>query len=150
MTAQAYAGGTFYGASVAFTAATTLTGNIKSVKWSGLSRKEVDTTHLLSTNGMMTYIPGDMIEGGDVEIEAQYSTQLDYQALLIANRCDTVTITFPKRGTTCGAALATTAASIAFSVAILSAEPDFSNDNLLTIKFKLKISGSITTVAAVV
>jgi len=150
MTAQAYAGGTFYGASVAFTAATTLTGNIKSVKWSGLSRKEVDTTHLLSTNGMMTYIPGDMIEGGDVEIEAQYSTQLDYQALLIANRCDTVTITFPKRGTTCGGALAGTAATIAFVAAILSAEPDFSNDNLLTIKFKLKISGSITTVAAVV
>ena len=149
MADQAYAGGTFYGATVTFTTATTLTGNVKSVKWSGLTRKEVDTTHLLSTSGMMTYIPSDMIEGGDVEIEAQYSTQLNYQSLLIANRCDTVTITFPKRGTTCGGALATTAATIAFSAAILSAEPDWSNDNLMTIKFKLKVSGSITSVAAV-
>lgn len=146
---QAFAPGTFTGATIAFTTATTLIGNVKSFKWDGgITRKEVDTSHLLSTDGVDTFIAGDKINTGSLTIEAQYSTQLDYLALLIANKCDTVTVTFPKRSVTCGAVLPTTAAKIVFTVVILSAEPNYDNDNLNMITFKMKVSGKPVFTAA--
>lgn len=151
MADQAFAPGTFFGSTIAFTTATTLVGNVKSLKWDGgISRKEVNTTHLLTTNGVETFIAGDIISPGTLTVEAQYSTQLDYLALLVANKCDTVTLTFPKRSTTCGAALPTTAAKIVFTVVILSAEPNYDNENLNMITFKLQVSGSPVTTPAVI
>jgi hypothetical protein len=145
---QAYAAGTFFGSTVVFTSATTLLGNVRAVKWTGITRNEINTTGINTTDGVETFITGDILNAGELEVEAQYSTQLNYMTLLLANRNDTVTITFPKRSTTCNGALASSAASIAFPVAILSAEPEWPNDGLLIIKFKLKVSGKPTTVVA--
>ena len=150
MADQAFAPGTFFGSTIALTTNTTLVGNVKSVKWSGLSRKEVGTTHLGTTNGIETFLAGDIISPGTLDIEAQYDTNVVFHTLFLAGKCDTVTLTFPKRSTTCGAALPTTAAKIVFTVVILSAEPDYSNDDLMMMKFKFQVSGAPVFTAAVV
>ena len=148
MATQTFSPGTFFGSTVAFTTSTTLLGNVKSLKWSGLTRKEVNTTHLLTTNGIETFLAGDIISPGTVDIEVQYSTQLDYISLFQSGKCDICTITFPKRAPTCNGTLALTAATLSFAFVLLSAEPDYNNDDLMMMKFKLQVSGTPTFVAA--
>ena len=150
MAAQAFAPGTFYGATIALTTNTTLVGNVKSFKWSGLTRKEINSTHLLTTNGIETFLAGDIINPGTVDVEAQYDTNVVFHTLFLAGKCDTVTITFPKRAVSCGASLPTTAANLVLTVVILSAEPDYANEDLMMMKFKFQVSATPTFTAAVV
>lgn len=150
MADQAFAAGTFYGSTIALTTSTTLLGNVKALKWSGVSRKEVNTTHLLTTSGIETFLAGDIISPGTLDIDAQYDTNLVMHTLFIAAKCDTLTLTFPKRSVSCGAALPTTAAKIVFQVVILSAEPEYSNEDLMMMKFKFQVNGTPVFTAAVV
>jgi hypothetical protein len=150
MADQAFAPGTFFGASAALTTATTLITEFEEFSWSGMERNAVETTHLGSTNGHKTYIPGDIIDNGELTITGKYSTQLNYETLFRSTgKCDTLTVTFPKRAVSCGASLPTTAATAAWSVVLTKFEPMFTNDEVMKARFTFKVTGSATLTAAV-
>lgn len=118
------------------------------VKWTGISREPIETTHLAS--GGKTFIAGDIIDYGELEVTDKYSTQLQHVTLMSGTACDTLTLTFPKRAVTCGGALATTAATAAFPVVYIVMAPDFANDKPMTSVKKFRVTGSPTFVAAIV
>ncbi len=151
MADQAFAPSTFFGSSVALTTGTTVLTEIEAVEWSGIERQEVETTHLGSTSGAKTFIPGDIIDFGTLTLTGKYSTQLNYGTLLTTTaKCDTLTVTFKKAPVSCGAALPTTAATYAFSVVWLKFEPTWSNTEVMKGKFTFRVTGVPTPVAAVV
>ena len=153
MTAQAFTQGSFYGGSATLTTATTLIGNIIGIDTAPeMSRTAIETTHSTSTGGWKTFVPGDIKDGGEIAITVQYSTQLDYGTLFgtTVTACDTITVTFPKRGTTCGAALAGTAATWSAQVVITKISPKWEFENQMAVTLTFKISGAPTYVAAAV
>lgn len=151
MADQAFAASTFYSSSIALTTGTTVLTEIESVEWSGISREEVETTHLASTSGGKTFIPGDIIDFGTLTLTGKYSTQLNYGTLLTTTaKCDTATVTFRKAPTSCGAALPTTAATYAFAVVWLKFEPTWSNTEVMKGKFTFRVTGVPVPVAAVI
>jgi hypothetical protein len=113
-----------------------------------MSRTPVETTYLASTG--KSFIPGDIIDYGEVEIDEKYSTQLQHGTLFTSSKCDTVTVTFKKAITACGQAEPTTAASIAFSVIFIASTPTWAKDGVAMMKHKFKVTGAPTIVAAVV
>jgi len=150
MADQVYAPGTFYGATMVLTSAATIlsTTQPEMVKWTGITREAVETTHLAS--GGKTFIAGDIVDYGEIEVTAKYSTQLQHVTLMTGTACDTLTLTFPRRAVTCGGALATTAATAAFPVVYVGQVPDFANDKPMTTVHKFRVTGAPTFVAAVV
>lgn len=150
MADQAFTAGTFYGATMALTTAATIlsTSQPEMVKWTGISREAIETTHLASSG--KTFIAGDIIDYGEIEVTDKYATQLQHVTLMSGTACDTLTLTFPKRATTCGGALATTAATAAFPVIYLGFAPDLANDKPMTSVKKFRVTGAPTFVAAVV
>ena len=150
MADQAFTAGTFYGATMALTTAATIlsTSQPEMVKWTGISREAIETTHLSS--GGKTFIAGDILDYGEIEVTDKYATQLQHVTLMTGTPCDTLTLTFPKRSTTCGGALATTAATAAFPVIYLGFAPDLANDKPMTSVKKFRVTGAPTFVAAVV
>ena len=149
MADQAFTAGTFYGATMALTTAATVlsTSQPEMVKWTGISREAVETTHLAS--GGKTFIAGDIIDYGEIEVTDKYSTQLQHVTLMTLTPCDTLTLTFPKRAVTCSGAVATTAATAAFPVIYLGFAPDLANDKPMTSVKKFRVTGLPTFVAAV-
>lgn len=150
MTAQAFAPGTMFGISAALTTNTTMIGPIVGIDTPPeMSREAIDTTHSGSTNGWMTCIPGNKLNPGEIAITCQYSTQLDYSALFLAG-CDTITITFPKRATTCGASLPGTAASWSSACVMTKVSPKWEFESLAVVTLTFKLSGAPTYTAAAV
>ena len=150
MVAQAFTQGTMYGIAPVLTTNATLIGNVMAMDGAlHYSRTAIETTHSASTGGWATYIAGDIKKPGELKITVQYDTTLDYKTLFAAG-CDTITITFPKRGLTCGAALATTAGTFASAVVFvdLSAKWEFDSQAVITITFQL--SGASTFVGPIV
>lgn len=151
MADQAFAPFTFQGSSVALTTGTTVVTEVESVSWSGITRTPIETTHLGSTGGAKTFLPGDIIDYGEVEVDQKYSTQLQHGTLLATTaKCDTLTVTFKKAVTACGAAVPTTAGSIAFGVVFVSSTPTWPKDGLAMMKHKFKVTGVPTITPAVV
>lgn len=150
MADQGLALGTFFGSTVALTTNTTLLGNVHSITTTPeFSRGSVETTHLATTSGWKTFISGDIKDGGSIAVNCYYNTNVNL-ATLFETGCDTITITFTKRGTSCGAAVATTAATWAASVVLEKISPTWPNDGALMVTYTFKISGKPTIVAAVV
>lgn len=151
MVAQAFAPGTMQGLSAALTTNTTLFGLIVDIpKAPEMMRKAISTLHSGTTDGVETFIAGNIITPGELQITLQFSTQLDYMALFLSGACDTLTITFPKRITTCGQALPTSAATFASSVVWTALGPQWKFDDLAVITLTFQMSGKPTWVAAVV
>ena len=139
-----------YGLSAALTTNSTVIGNIVSVDTAPeMSREAIDTTHSGSTNGIMTCIPGNKIDPGEIAVTCQYSTQLDYGALFLSG-CDTITVTFPKRVTACGQSLPGTAATWASACVWTKLSPKWEFEGLAVITLTFKLSGAPTYVAAAV
>lgn len=150
MTAQAFAPGTMFGIAPVLTTNATLIGVIKGIDTAPeMSRTAIETTHSASTGGWKTFIPGDIKDGGMLAITCQYDTQLDYKTLFAAG-CDTITITFPKRAVSCGAALPATAATFSASVVFEKISPKWDFDDVAVVTLTFKISGAPTFLAAVV
>lgn len=148
MTNQATTIGTMYGIAAVLTTNTTFIGNIVSIDTApGGKRTSVESTHSGSTGGHKTYVPGDITDNGMLVVTCQYNTQLDYKTLFAAG-CDTVTITFPKRATTCGGSLAGTAATWSASVVFEEYSPKWEFDSLAVITLTFRVSGAPTYVAA--
>lgn len=149
MVAQAFAPGTMYGIAAALTTNSTLIGPIVGIDAPEWTRQAIETTHSGSTNGIKTFIPGNILDPGEMTITCQHSTQLDYQTLFIAG-CDTATITFPKRSVSCGASLPGTAATLAFGVVMTAISPKWTFEETSVVSLKFKLTGALTYTAAAV
>lgn len=149
MTTQTFTQGTAFGIGAALTTNTTFIGNIMGIDTAPeYSRTAIETTYSGSPSGWKQFIQGDIKDGGSIAITWQYNTQLDYGALF-AIGCDTITITFPKRATTCGGALASVAATWSAAVVFEKLSPKWEFDSQMVITGTFKISGAPTYVAAI-
>lgn len=111
---------------------------IKDVKHSGISRESVDVTNFGSTNGWKEFIPSQLKDAGELEVELLYDTDLEPP---IDQAAETVTITFPlKSGET-------TAAKIQCSAFMTSAEAGVPMEDAMTQSVTLKFTGEPTYTA---
>ena len=74
------------------------TANLMSVRWSGISRAAIDTSHMGTTAaganqfGSRTFIPGDLVDPGELALEVQFNPQTNPP---IGAAAETITVTFP-------------------------------------------------------
>ena len=94
-----------------------------------LSREPIDTTHMGTTSGRMTFIPSDLIDGGTLSVEMAY---VPATAPPIASAAETVTVTSPDSST------------CAFSGFMTSFSPSIPIDDRMTASTEIKVSGAIT------
>ncbi len=150
MVAQAFTQGSMYGIAPVLTTNATLIGFVVMIDTAPeFSRTAIETTHSASTGGWKTFIPGDIKDGGSLAITCQYDTTLDYKTLFAAG-CDTITVTFPKRATSCGGSVASAAGTFAASVVFEKLSPKWEFDAQAVITITFKISGAPTFVGPVV
>lgn len=156
MTTQTFTNGTFFGGAAVLTTGTTLIGNIVAIDSAyEITRTAIETTYTSTgSSGVKTFVPGDLKDMGEMTITCQYNTQLDYNALFGVTAttntgCDTITVTFPKRATSCGGAVASVAATWAAPVVITKLSPKWEFDSQMVISMTFKIAGAPTFVAAV-
>ena len=79
------------GASISF-ADTGFVSEILSINGSGMSRESIDTSNLL-TSGNRTFIPGDLVDRGEFEIELHLDPDKD---IPIDQPAEVITVTFSK------------------------------------------------------
>ena len=115
------------------------TGNIQSMSWGGITRKEVPTSHLLTVGGD-TFIVGDLHDVGDLTVEIQYDPN-DRPPWDQPAETWTVTYPIPSGGST-GASHAATG----FIKEFVPGQLDV--DGLMVSTFVIKFSGDITFVAS--
>ena len=84
------------GTTITFTGSTAFIANVTSITWEGISRAALETTHLAS-GAWRTYMPGDLLEPGNLAIEMHFEAANSPPITATAN---TVTINFPGGGTT--------------------------------------------------
>lgn len=111
---------------------------IVSVDGPGASRPSIDTTHM-ATSANRTFMPGDLVDQGEVTITVHHDPSLTRP---IATAAETVTITHPIP------AGLTVAATWAFSAFCTGYSPSFAIDELMQAQLTLKISGAVTITPA--
>jgi hypothetical protein len=94
-----------------------------------VSREAIDTSHTATTNGKMTFMPSDLIDGGELQVEIHF---VPSEVPPISSAAETVTITFGS-GTTW-----------AFSGFLTNYEPAAPIDDRMTATVTIKVSGAIT------
>lgn len=111
--------------------------NITSIKWSGMERASLETSHL-ATSDWKTFIPASLTDPGELEIEFQLDPD---NPPPINGDAETVTVTFPKYNSnnSSGAKFAGTAFCTKWDP-IGGAE----NENIQMSTLTLKYSGEIT------
>lgn len=102
---------------------------IISVDGPDLSREAIDTTHMGTTSGRMTYIPSDLIDGGTLSVEMAY---VPATAPPISSAAETVTVTYPDSST------------CSFSGFLTSFSPSIPIDDRMTASAEIKVSGDVT------
>ena len=122
------------GATVTF-ATSSFTANVTDIGISGLSRESIDTSHL-GTTANRTFMPGSLVDAGELEMEIQFDPD-NYPP--IAAAAETITITFPlsSAGTT-EATWAATGFATGFTAGVTLEE-------LMTGTLTVKFSGAITS-----
>ena len=113
------------------------TGNIQSMSWGGISRKEVPTSHLLTVGGE-TFIVGDLYNAGELTVEIQYDPDDRPPWDQVA---ETITITYPIPS---GQGSGATHAATGFIKDWTPGQLDV--DGLMVSTFVIKFSGDITFV----
>ena len=116
--------------------------SLETYKPNEIDRPEIETTHMASTGGWRTFIAGDLKSAGEVEVECEYNTQIDYKTLIAAQVPETLTFTFPLRGN------AAVAATKSMSAVLTKASPAWPKDDLLMTTLTFRVSGAETYVAA--
>ncbi len=124
------------GAAIVF-AASSFSANITGININGISRGSVDTTHL-GTATARTFIPTDLIDAGELELEIQHDVN-KYPP--IKGAPETITVTHPL--STGG----TTAGSYSFSGFATNYDANIPLEELQTGTLTIKITGDITTTA---
>ncbi len=76
---------------------TGLFGEVRNVNGSNLSRADLETTHMTSTNGYRTYIPADLKDPGELQIQILWDPATKAAAIktAIGAAAETITVTFP-------------------------------------------------------
>lgn len=91
---------TAFGTTLTFGTSTALNSlKVMAVRVNGISREDVDTSHL-GTTGYKTYQPSDLIEGGTIDIDFQYDP-----TVVIPHSAAAETLTIAPGGQTSGAKL---------------------------------------------
>lgn len=149
MPSQAFTETMLQGVAIDFTNLTELNDNILDVKYSeGLQRKAIGTLDLTDDTGWETFVGSDVKTPGTLTITYKFSTQIDYWSLFEDEKCDTVEITYKKRATTCGGAVASTAATLTFDVVWTECKPEYEGNEISKVVCTFKISGKPTQVDA--
>src|SRR5690606_34865774 len=94
-----------------------------------ISRESINTSHAGTTNDYMTFIPADLADGGEVDVDLIFDEEAEPP---IDSAPETVTITYPG-GTTW-----------AFSGFLTNYRPAAPYDDLMTATATLKVAGPIT------
>lgn len=123
------------GFGTAITFSTGFCAEITDVKVGGLSREAVDVTNFGSAGGYKEFIPSDLIDSGELEVELIYDTDT---APPIGGAAETVTVTFPlKSGET-------TAATLACTGFLTDSEESVPIDDKMSQSVTIKFSGQRT------
>lgn len=103
---------------------------VKSLTWSGISRPAIDSTTLV-TSGARTFMPGDLYDPGELNIEMNLDTDC---APIITAAAETITVTFQDGETYIASGFMT---DFSFNV------PE-NDSGLMTATAKFKLTGAIT------
>lgn len=125
-----------YGTTITFSSG--FCAQIKSVSWDGMERQELDTTHMTSTSGYMTFIPSDLKNVGELSVELLFNPSTSPP---ITSAAETVTVTFPIPS---GGSTAATWACSGFAKSFSQVIP---HDDLMTQTIVIKFSGVPTFTA---
>lgn len=125
-----------YGATVTFSSG--FMAQVLNASWDGLERGEIDTTHMTSTNGWMTFIPSDLKNPGELTVELLFNPST---APPITGAAETITVTFPIPSG------GSTAATWACSGFMKSLSPSVPHDDRMLATAVLKFSGEPTFTA---
>lgn len=85
---------TGFGTTITFS--TGFFAEITNVDWDGFERANIDTSHMLTTEGWMTFTPSDLKDPGQMTVQLYYNPQT---ALPITSAAETVTLTYPNGAT---------------------------------------------------
>ena len=94
-----------------------------------MSREAIDTSHTATPNGAMTFIPSDLIDYGECQVELNFD---ESESPPITSDAEAVTITFPS-GTTWS-----------FSGFLTNYSAAAPIDDRMTATATIKVSGAIT------
>jgi len=126
---------TGFGSLVGFGTTTTYLPKKMSINGPGLSRDALKTSHLATTGGYHTYVPDDLVEGGEVSMEVFWDPLDTYPPISAA--AETITITNNDSGL----------ATEAFSGFVVNFEPTRQLGALMMATLTLKVAGAITFTA---
>jgi hypothetical protein len=79
------------GVTVAF-GTSAFTAQLLDIDWSGRTRDALDSTHM-GTSGTKTYIPADLVDGGELSLTYFFNCT-DLTATLLSAAAETVTVTW--------------------------------------------------------
>jgi hypothetical protein len=123
----------------ALTFSSSFFGYVRVTSVNNIAREAIETTHSGSANGTRTYIPSDLEDCGEVQIEGL----LDHNTTPpIASAAESFTLTFPL------ATGETVAANWAGSAFMTSFSASVPYDGVCTFTATLKFAGAITCTAA--
>lgn len=122
-----------FGVSISFSS--TFLAQITNVTWSGISRSPIDTTYSGVSSGNATFIPSDIKDAGELQVELLFNPN---DAPPIASAAETVTVTFPLPSG------GNTAATWAASGFLTNFEVGIPIDDRMTATATIKLSGAIT------
>lgn len=81
------------GATIAFS--TGFFAEILAISWSGIERESIETTHMGSTGGYKQFLPGNLSDPGELEVEMFLAPETIPP---INGAAETVTVTLPSAG----------------------------------------------------
>ena len=122
---------TGYGITLAGATTTNFFAEIIGVTLPDQTREKIDTSHTATASGRKTYIPSDLIDGGELEVEINFNPAT---TIPVAAAAETWTLTFGDTGAT----------TWAFSGFIISAGGEAPLEDRMTATITLAISGPIT------
>lgn len=111
---------------------------IRSVTWGGMQREFLDSSHMATTNGWMTFMPSDLKDAGELSVDLLFDPDMEPP---IEGALETITVTAPIP------AGGSTAATWACSGALRSFEWTGPHDALMTATAALKFTGEPTITA---
>lgn len=117
------------GFGIAITFQTGFFAEIRNVDGPSMSRDAVETSHATTTDGRRTFVPSDLIDLGEVEVDLIFDPDEEPP---IDAAAETVTITYPN------------GATWAFSGFLTNFTPTAPYDDLMTASATLKCTGDLT------
>lgn len=129
----------FHGATITFSSS--FFGQITSIRWSGISRPPIDTTHT-GTTGARAFIPSNLYDPGEIQIEGFYDNTKTFVTPITAVP-ETITVTKLATGQSTGG----TVAASGFLTSFEFGGPTDDSGEAATFTATLKLTDDITFTA---